>query len=75
MKAIPTSYDELPCVLSANDLAKVLRISKANAYNLLHSQGFPTLNVGGRLMVTKENLLDWMDENTDRHEKDHEFIF
>jgi predicted DNA-binding transcriptional regulator AlpA len=64
MKAIPTNYDELPCVLSAKDLSTVLRISRASTYNLLHSKDFPTLAIGGRLMVTKENLLIWMNQNT-----------
>ena len=75
MKTISTSYDELPCVLTAHDLTKLFHISRASSYNLLHSEGFPTLAIGGRLMVTKENLLNWMDENTKRHENKHEFIF
>lgn len=56
MKAIPTNYDELPCVLSANDLAKVLRISKANAYNLLHSKGFPHAQCGPQAFGHKGEL-------------------
>ena len=56
--------NELPSVLSMNDLKDYLGISRAGAYNLLHRQDFPTLHLGGRLMVTKEKLLIWMDQNT-----------
>ena len=54
----------LPEVISAAELQKFLHISRASTYNLLNSKGFPTLHLGGRLMVTRENLLKWMEKNT-----------
>lgn len=57
---------ELPEVLNARELADFLNISRANAYNLLNSVDFPTLHVGNRKMVTKENLLRWMEKNTNQ---------
>lgn len=57
---------ELPEVLNARELADFLNISRANAYNLLNSADFPTLHVGNRKMVTKENLLRWMEKNTNQ---------
>lgn len=57
-------FKELPHVLSASDLAGVLGVSTATAYNLLHRKDFPTLHVGTRLMVTRDNLLAWMARNT-----------
>lgn len=58
------NFNELPSVLGANELKDVLRISRAGAYNLLHREDFPTLHLGDRLMVTKDNLLVWMERNT-----------
>ena len=43
MKNNFTSYDQLPLALSAEDVSQVLGISRANAYALMHSKGFPTL--------------------------------
>jgi len=57
-------YSDLPTVLSANELAKTLGISRAGAYNLLASRGFPTLHIGNRKLVPKEKLIKWIDENT-----------
>ena len=31
-------------------------------YTLMHSEGFPTLHIGRRLVVPKEKLLQWMDD-------------
>ena len=56
-----TSYAELPVALNAGQVAAVLGISRAGAYNLMRSEGFPTLFVGKRMIVPKERLLDWID--------------
>lgn len=54
------SFDEIPVVLSAKDLSKVLSISEPHAYRMMHSKGFPTIMIGKRLMVMKKSLLDWL---------------
>ena len=59
-----TSLDQLPLSLNADQLAAVLGISRANAYQLMHQYGFPTLQIGKRLVVPKDKLIRWMDKNT-----------
>ena len=61
---VATVYSDLPTVLNAAQLAKTLGISRAGAYNLLASKGFPTLQIGNRKLVPKEKLIQWIDENT-----------
>lgn len=60
MTTIYTSYEQLPLMLNADQVAKVLAISRANAYTLMRSKGFPTLRIGKRMMVPKDRLLEWM---------------
>jgi excisionase family DNA binding protein len=55
-----TSLEQLPLALSADDVAQVLGISRANAYELMHSEGFPTLKIGKRMTVTKDKLIEWI---------------
>ena len=57
-----TSLDQLPLALSAEDVAQVLGISRANAYALMHSKGFPTLKIGTRMTVPKDKLIAWMEK-------------
>ncbi len=64
MKANHRHFDELPAMLTAAELAGALGISKAGAYTLIHSKGFPTLRIGKRLMVPKDKLAAWIDRNT-----------
>ena len=64
MKATFTSLEQLPLTLNADQLAQVLGISRANAYSLFHSQDFPTLKIGKRMVVPKDKLMTWMEKNT-----------
>ena len=64
MKADCRHFDELPAMLTAAELAGALGISKAGAYTLIHSKGFPTLRIGKRFMVPKDKLTAWIDRNT-----------
>ena len=57
-----SSFSDLPLVLNATQLAGVLNISRANAYNLLHREDFPTLHIGKRMLVPRDKLVRWMDE-------------
>ena len=57
-----TSMEQLPITLSANQVAQVLGISRANAYTLMHSKGFPTIKIGKRMVVPKNKLIEWMEK-------------
>ena len=59
-------FESMPDVLDAKQLAKALQISKAGAYNLLSSPDFPTLRIGGRKLVMKIELVEWLNRHTNR---------
>ena len=58
--------ETMPDVMDAKLLAEALRISKAGAYNLLNSPDFPTLRIGGRKLVMKQDLMEWLRSQTNR---------
>ncbi|WP_337613319.1 helix-turn-helix domain-containing protein [Ruminococcus sp.] len=57
------SYDEPPLMLSVQEIAKVLGISKTSAYDLVRSKGFPVLKIGSRLIVPKDKFRKWVEQN------------
>lgn len=59
-----TTYDQLPIILNAEHIASALGLSRAGAYELLRSKGFPTLRIGKRMMVSKENFIGWINRNS-----------
>ena len=63
-ESVYKSYDELPLMLNADMLAKVLGIAPSSAYELMHEEGFPVLKIGNRLVVPKESFISWVQANT-----------
>ena len=57
-------FENLPDVLNVSQLAEALHLSRSGAYNLLNKADFPTLHVGGKKLVMKQALIDWMRQNT-----------
>lgn len=57
---IYTNYDELPLMLSVPDVAAVLGISRAGAYELARSRDFPAMTIGTRIVIPKDKFLLWI---------------
>lgn len=58
------TYDELPLMLSVPEVAAVLGISRAGAYELARSKEFPSLTIGTRIVVPKDKFIIWIDRKT-----------
>ena len=39
-------------------------ISSSSGYELMHTDGFPVLKIGSRLVVPKEKFREWVEQNT-----------
>ena len=59
------NYRELPLMLSVLEVAKVLGISRAGAYELVHSAGFPHIRIGNRIVVPRDKFIAWIDAQTE----------
>ena len=60
------SFDDLPLMLSVPELASVLGISRAGAYELVKEKGFPSLTIGSRILIPRDKLLAWIDAKSSR---------
>lgn len=58
-----TSLEQLPLALTAEDISRILGVSKYNAYCLMRSEGFPMMRMGRRLLVQKSQFIEWLNEN------------
>ena len=58
------SYDDLPLFLNSATVAKVLGVSPSSGYELMHEPGFPVLRIGNRMVVPKEQIIQWVKEHT-----------
>ena len=62
-------YDELPLFLNSKTVARVLGVSPSSAYELMHEPGFPMLRIGNRMVVPKEQFIQWVVEHTEAGER------
>lgn len=53
---------ELPAILTVAQLQQLLGISRPKAYELVNSEGFPVIRIGRAVLVPREALLRWLDE-------------
>ena len=59
---VTCSPNELPLILNASDVAPILGIARAKAYQLFHRLDFPTLKLDKRLLVRRELFFQWLDK-------------
>ena len=62
------SYEDLPLMLSVPEMAAALGISRAGAYELARSKGFPALRIGTRIVIPKDELREWIKQNMGKQE-------
>ena len=63
-KSIYQNYEELPLFLNSETVAKTLGVSPSSAYELMHEPDFPILRIGNRMVVPKEQFIQWVTEHT-----------
>ena len=59
------SYQDLPLTLTVPEVAEVLGISRAAAYELVRSKDFPHMKIGTRILVPRDKFLAWIDDQTE----------
>ena len=64
------SYQDLPLTLTAQEVGEALGISRAAAYELVRSKGFPHMRIGTRLLVPKDKFIQWIEEQTEMNSKE-----
>lgn len=55
------NIQELPLVLTPQDVQDVLGISRNNAYALVHSKGFPVIRIGKLYRINRDKFIQWME--------------
>lgn len=51
-------------MLSVPEIAAALGISRAGTYELTRTEGFPALKIGSRIAIPKDELREWVKQNT-----------
>lgn len=52
------SFDELPLMLTVEDVSHVLGIGLAHAYEVAHRKDFPTITLGSRIIIPRDRFME-----------------
>ena len=56
------SMEDVPMFMTVMDVATLLGVSRASAYELVKEKGVPKLNVvHGRIIVPRDRFFEWLD--------------
>ena len=64
-ESIYKNYEDLPLTLTAPEVGEALGISRASAYELVRSKGFPSIRIGTRIIVPKDKLIAWINQQVE----------
>lgn len=53
-------WDDLPPFFGPRELARLLGVGEAAAYNMVRMEGFPVLKVGRQYRISREGLQRWL---------------
>ena len=56
--------DTTPFLMNVMQMATFMNISRKLAYELVNSEDFPTLRIKRKILIPKEQLLKWIERNT-----------
>lgn len=58
-----THYDQLPLVLSVDELTEILGIGRNTAYDLIRCGKIRSVRIGHKIRIPKDSLLEFLQEN------------
>ena len=58
-----THYDQLPLILSVDELTKILGIGRNTAYDLIRCGRIRSVRIGHQIKIPKDSLLEFLQEN------------
>ena len=57
-----TEFQNLPNVVSPKEMQTYFGISRSTTYRIFHDASFPAFHIGNRLLVRRDELLDWLEQ-------------
>lgn len=58
-----THYDQLPLILSVEELTQILGIGRNTAYDLIRCGRIRSVRIGHKIKIPKDSLLEFLQEN------------
>jgi excisionase family DNA binding protein len=57
---------DTPLLLKPEEVAKMLGLGRSKVYDMLNAGELPVVRIGSAVRVPRKQLLDWIEEHTER---------
>jgi excisionase family DNA binding protein len=64
MEGTVRNAEDLPAILTVEQVQRFLRVSRQKAYEIVHQSGFPAIRFGRVIRVPREALMRWLERQT-----------
>ena len=68
MKYNYISYDDIPLIMTVEDLMPILLIGRSTAYKLVRSGKLKTFRVEKQIRISREALIEYIKQEQQRHD-------
>jgi len=51
-------------IYTVDDLVQIFHMGRTKVYELMRSDGFPSMKLNNRYIISKKNLEKWLEQNT-----------
>ena len=68
MKYSYVSYDDIPLIMTVEDLMPILLIGRSTAYKLVRSGKLKTFRVEKQIRISREALIEYIKQEQQRHD-------
>ena len=62
-KKRPTSFDDLPLIMTVEDLAPILGVGKSTVYELVRCGRLKCLRIGTQIRILKQELIQFLESS------------
>lgn len=66
------NFDDMPDIMSVEDLKKLFGIGINKAYEITKYKGFPAVHIGRKIIIPKKQLEQWLENQTIMQLNEHE---
>lgn len=66
------NFDDMPDIMSVEDLKKLFKIGINKAYEITRYKGFPAIHIGRKIIIPKQQLIQWLENQTIMQLNEHE---
>ena len=60
MENICSKLDEVPVMMTVQELARFLRVSRNTAYNFVNDGSVPSVKVGHQIRIYREDVIEYV---------------